>query len=327
MTPGVGRASGGGWAFGGGRAIGAGRAFGAGSAPRGRDEHRGTSTLLTLLAGPLRLALVATPLLLAAPVGAQVGAFGGTPAGLDASGERAHTRAPLFTSGAVFAGAGEWSATGLAGLTTGSFPAGNGVTVDYEVTQTAVAGFYAPSERLLVGASLQPWNEVSLSAQGETLAESGRGDLSLQARYRIWQAPDGASTLALGGTVGLPVGADGFGTNGVVAGVAGAFSRQHEGGSLHASLGVALPFDDADGDATTTLTGALVQGVAERVSLAGEFQARFAGGEHLVDLIPGVRFQPSPRIFVDAGLLLNVASSLPNSYDAGVVLAVRFGGN
>jgi hypothetical protein len=286
----------------------------------------GPQAVLLRMAALVALALLAAP----TPGAAQVGAFGGAPAGLDVAGERAHARAPLFTGGAVFAGAGEWSGTGLVGLTTGSFPAQGGqgeVTVDYEVTQTALAAFHALSDGLLVGVSVQPWNEVSLSAQGETVASSGRGDLSLQARYRAWASPDGSSTAALGGSVGLPVGADGFGTSGVVAGVSGAFSRQHEGGSLHASLGVALPFDDADGDATTTLTGALVQGVGERVSVAGELQARFAGGEHLVDLIPGVRFQPSPRVFVDLGVLLNVASSLDSVYDAGVVLAVRFGGN
>jgi len=258
---------------------------------------------------------------------AQVGAFGGTPGGLDATGEQAHSRAPLFTPGAVFGVAGEWSATGLLGLTTGSFPAGPAVTVDYQVTQTALAAFYAASDRLLVGVSLQPWNQVSLSAQGETLDESGRGDASLQARYRAWESSDGRSAVAVGGAVGLPVGADGFGAAGVVASLSGALSRQYGGGSLHTSLGLALPFDDDDGDPTTILTGALVHGVGTKVSLAGELQARFAGGEHLVDLIPGVRFQPSPRLFLDAGLLLNVASSLENSYDAGLVLAVRFGGN
>jgi len=258
--------------------------------------------------------------------GAQVGAFGGTPAGLDASGDRAHVRAPLFTSGAVFATQGQWSGTGLAGLTTGSL-ALVGTTVDYEVTQTAFAAFYAPSDRLLVGASIQPWNQVSLSAEGETVSESGRGDASIQARYQAWASSDGNSFAALGAGLGLPTGAEGFGTQGVVAAISGAFSRQLDGSSLHASLGLALPFDDEDGDATTTLTGAVVHGVGARVSVAGEFQARFSDGEHLVDLIPGIRFQPTPRLFLDAGVLVNVASSLDTVYDAGVVVAVRFGGH
>jgi hypothetical protein len=268
----------------------------------------------------------AAPLIFAtAPLSAQVGAFGAAPAGLDAQGApQAHVRSPILTESAVFSPAGTWSGTFLAGVTTGSIDI---LDLEYDVTQTAVAAYYSVSDDLMVGFSFLPWNEISFTGEGETCASSGRGDASVNARYRVWESPDQATSAALSAGLGLPVAAEGFGAQGMVLGLGGAVSRQLDGASIHGSVGAAIPFDEEDGETTLRLGGAAVYGVGERVAVAGELLALLSDGEHIVNLAPGIRFQPTPRIFIDAAVLVNLATSLDHIYDAGFVLALRIGGN
>jgi hypothetical protein len=268
----------------------------------------------------------AAPVLLAtSPLSAQVGAFGAAPAGLDAQGApQAHVRSPILTESAVFSPAGTWSGTFLAGVTTGSIDI---LDLEYDVTQTAAAAYYSLSDELMVGVSFLPWNEISVTAGGQAFSESGRGDASVNARYRVWESPDQATSAALFAGLGLPVAAEGFGTQGVVLGLGGAVSRQLDGASLHGSVGAAIPSDEEDGKTTLRFSGAAVYGVGERVAVAGELQALLSDGEHIVNLAPGIRFQPTPRVFLDAAVLVNLATSLEHIYDAGLVLAVRIGGN
>lgn len=283
-------------------------------------HHRSASVLAWAGVGALAAAL-----LWATPAAAQVGAFSGAPPSVDASGPQGIVRAPIVTEGAVFAGAGQWTGTLQVGITTGSidFPGGS---VDYDVTQTALGVSYAPSDRLLVGAAFLPWNRVSLSGGGESLSESGRGDASLEARFRAWSADDGRTDLAVVGGMSLPVGAEGFGAEGVIGSVGTAVSRHLDGASVHGSARLILPFDDSDGDSVVRLTGAAVYGVGDRTAVSGELMANFSGGEYIVDLAPGIRFQPAPGVFLDAAVLVNLATSFESIYDAGFVLALRLGG-
>ena len=268
----------------------------------------------------------AIPWLLAtSPLTAQVGAFGAAPAGLDAHGTpQAHTRSPILTESAVFSPAGSWSGTFLAGVTTGSI---DGLDMEYDVTQTALAAYYSFSDALMVGVSFLPWNEVSVTAGGQTVSESGRGDASVQARYRLWGSPGQATSAAVSAGLGLPVAAEGFGAQGVMASLGGAVSHQLDGASLHASAAVVVPFDELDGETVLRLGGAAVYGLGERVSVAGELQALFSDGEHILNLAPGIRFQPHPQVFLDAALLVPLATSLDHTYDAGLALLVRIGGH
>jgi hypothetical protein len=288
-------------------------------------NFRSRARSVRLFRGIAGATLAVAACVVSAPLHAQVGAFGGAPSTIDGTGTEALVSAPVVTEGAVFGATGLWSGTLQAGLTTGALEA-PGASLDYDVTQIVLAGSYTVSERLVVGATFLPWNRVSLSAGGESISESGRGDASVQARYRTWSAPDGATTMGVAAGVGLPVGAEGFGSEGIVGSLGAAVSRQRDGSSLHGSAGVILPFDDEDGDSVIRITGAGVFGVSARTAVSGELQARFSGGEHIVDLAPGLRFQPAPGVFVEAAVLVNLATSMEQIYDAGFAVALRFGG-
>jgi hypothetical protein len=275
--------------------------------------------LLSLLA-PLLVAL-----LLPAGLTAQVGAFGGAPPTLAAGEEAAHWSVPILTESAVMVPAGALGGSLVVGHTTGSFMS-TGVTFDYEVTQSALSIHYAPSDRFIVGAALQPWSQFEISQGDLSVSESGQGDASIFAKARLFESPDGRTAVAGYGALGLPVGSDGFGAEGVVIGLGGAVSRQLQGASIHGSLGLTLPTDDLDGESVVQFSGGAMYGVGQRVSIGGDLIARLSDGENVVDLAPGVRFRLGNRALLDAAVLVNLSTSLPEIYDAGAIIGLRIGG-
>lgn len=277
---------------------------------------------MTTTTASVVLLSAAVGLALAMPAHAQIGAFGGAPAALSSGDESTHFAMPIMGESAVFSPAGTLAGALMIGYTMGtlSLP---GADIEYGVTQTAGSIHYAVSERAVIGASVRPWNQVSLTHSGSTVSESGLGDASVHGRYRLWQSADAQTALAVFGSVSLPLGEDGFGSEGVATGLGLAVSRQLEAASLHASAGALVPTDEVDGEAVVSVTAGGMYRVGARTSVGGDIVTRFSDGEYVSDLVPGIRFQFSPRVMLDAAVLVNMATSLPAVYDSGLVIAVR----
>lgn len=252
---------------------------------------------------------------------AQVGAFGGAPPAVSSGDEAAHFRSPIFTESAVFSPAGVLGGLGLVGLTTGTVDA---TGVEYEVLQTTASVYYALSEAVTLGASAQPWNQLTLRYNGLEESESGRGNGSLFARARVWEADDSRSALAATGAVGIPLAENGFATDGIVLDLGGAVSHQLESASLHGSAGLVLPTSDLDGQSVVRVSGGAMVRVGGRTAVGIELLSRFSDGENVIDLAPGFRFQGS-GVIVDAGVLFNATTSLDEVYDGALLVSVRFG--
>lgn len=252
------------------------------------------------------------------PANAQVGAFGGAPPAVAPADGASHFRAPIFSESAVLSPAGALGGTLLVGMTTGGVG-----TLEYEVTQSAAAVSYAVTDAVMVGGAVQPWNQVTLRQAGLEESESGRGNASVFVRARVWESEEARTTLAATGALGLPMGTNGFGTEGVVLDMGIAASRQLEAASLHSSVGLLLPTDDLDGESVVRLSGGAMFRAGDRVALGAELMAQFSDGEHAIDLAPGLRFQASDRLILDAGVLVNATTSLDHIYDGAVLLAIR----
>lgn len=272
---------------------------------------------------PIRaLALLAVLVLVPAQgATAQVGAFGGAPPAVSSGDEAAHFRSPIFTESAVFSPAGVLGGLGLVGLTTGTVDA---TGVEYEVLQTTASIYYALSEAVTLGTSVQPWNQLTLRFNGLEESESGSGNGSLFARARVWESDDAQSALAASGAVGIPLADNGFGTDGVVLDLGGAFSHQLESASLHGSAGLVLPTSDLDGESVVRVSGGAMVRIGGRTAVGVELLSRFSNGESVIDLAPGFRFQGS-GVIVDAGVLFNASTSLDEVYDGALLVSVRFG--
>jgi len=268
----------------------------------------------------------------AGAVGAAVAVGGGI--------ENAHVGAPIQSEHARTLGAGRTSFAVYGGLTTGSAAAVPGVDVSFDFLQTVLGGFYGVSDDFTIGAILFPVNRVSVTATntstGASASESGSaiGDLSLYGKYRLGESADGRTSFAAIGRLQLPTAGEAdfggtpvtLGLSGVGIGVGGAVSHLSNNSSFHASALLGIPTDDSDGDPSVGLSGAVVFGVSDRVGLSAEVLAslgdetQFTGG-------PGVRFQASDNVFLDAAALFLIGSSVDqNPFDYGLLFGLNIGG-
>jgi hypothetical protein len=259
----------------------------------------------------------------ATPAAGQVGAIGGAPGGVIAgSGDLA--RSPIFTESAYTLAKSSWSASAFGGYTSGSFEDGVTTGTDFNFTQLLLGGFYAPSDRLTVGASLFAYSSVSVSNSFGSADESGHGDASLYGKYQVWN--NGSTSIAGIASLGLPIGDDNFGAQGASFGLGGAISHNADRVSVHGSLGFTIPTDDTDGSTTTNFTGALMYAAQPKLTLGLELLGSTTKIDVIderyttIDLAPSARLSVGDRVFLDGGLIFNVSTSPGQSpYDYGFV--------
>jgi hypothetical protein len=250
-------------------------------------------------------------LIAVAPAAAQVGAIGGAP-GAVAAGSGATARAPVFGESALVMPKGSWSAGMFGAYASGGFDAGFGST-DFSFTQVLVGAFFAPSDRLTIGASLFPYVAVDVTSDFGSGDESGRGDGSLYAKYQI--ANSGNTSVAGALSIGLPIGDDNFGDEGASFGVAGIVSHTADRVSIHGALGVTVPTDELDGETTINFNGALMYAAQENLTIGIEMLGSTFSIEEIderftsIDIAPGARLRAGERVYLDAGLLFNASTS------------------
>jgi hypothetical protein len=257
-------------------------------------------------------AAAATGLLAAAqPAAGQVGAIGGAPSSAVSGGATA-ARAPLFSESALVMPRGGWTAGAYGGYTSGGIE-GDFTSIDFSFTQLVIGGFFALTERVVLGAAIFPYASVSVDSDFGSEEESGRGDGLLYGKAQFWSSADGRTSIAGIANVGLPIGDDDFGAEGVSFGIGGAVTHTVNQVSLHGSAGFAIPTDDADGETTFNFNAAFVYAAQSVLSLGAELLGSTfsAGGERftIINAAPGARVRLAERVFLDGGLLFNVSTS------------------
>lgn len=214
----------------------------------------------------------------------------------------------------------------------------DGITIeDLVLTSTAlsVSGVFALSPDLMLGASISPYVSVTGESQSFSDSDSGNGDASIFAKYRVHRSEDGRTSVAATGMLTLPIGADNseqgglkFGQNGVSIGATAGVSHRLAGGSpvsVHGSFGVTVPTDDLDGDAVMNFSGAGVYRTSPKFAISGEVLGAMSNGEYLVNLAPGGRITASNNFLVDVAFAINLASSLDVSpFEYGFFLGGTF---
>jgi len=199
----------------------------------------------------------------------------------------------------------------------------DGFTIDDLVltsTALSLSGVIAPSPDFMLGATLRPYLSVSAESQAFGNDEdSGTGDASIFAKYRLHQSDDGRTSVAATGAVSLPIGSDNSDSGGLMFGqygasfgaTAGVSHRLADGSplSLHGSLGFTVPTDEMDGEAVVNFSGAGVYRTSPKFALSGEVLGASSDGEYIVNLAPGGRITAGSNFLVDLALALNVASS------------------
>ncbi|CAN5777437.1 hypothetical protein BH23GEM9_BH23GEM9_25950 [soil metagenome] len=259
------------------------------------------------------------------PVDAQIGAIGGAPGGVVGATDIT-TRAPVFTESALTLPAGTWTVSALMGVTGGGITA-VGQTFDYTVTQVLLGAYYGVTDRLLIGATIFPYAGVEVEALGFTEEETGHGDATAYAKFQAFSSADGRTSAAAIGTLGVPLGDDNFGAQGVVLGLAGIMSHALDRVSMHAGAGVSIPTDDLDGNSVVSFTGAAVYAARPNISLALELLGTTVSTDFdrftSIELAPGARFRVGTNVFINGGLQFNVSSSpFDAPYDYAVLLGV-----
>jgi hypothetical protein len=219
---------------------------------------------------------------------------------------------------------GSWAAGAFAGITSGGFEDGFTSGTDFSFTQVLLGAFYAPSDRLTVGVSVFPYAAFSLDNDIGSADESGRGDASLYAKYQIASSEN--TSVAGVASLGLPVGDDTFGAEGASFGLGVVVSHTANLMSLHGSLGFMMPTDDLDGNAVIDFNAALMYAAQDNLTLGVELLGSSTTFEGIddryttIDLGPGARLRASERLFLDAGLLFNLSTSIGESpFDYGFV--------
>jgi hypothetical protein len=274
------------------------------------------NTLSRLGPGALALALAAVT---AWPAAAQIGAIGAAPA-IFSNTDQTVAAAPILGESAYVLGRGQFGATALYGLTSGSLDL-FATQIDYSYSQVVLAAFYAPSDRVTLGIAAAPYLAYSFTSGGESADTSGRGDLSLYAKTRLWTSSAGVTSLGAYGSVALPVGETGFGHEGVLAGLGLALSHHIDRVTLHASGGFAYPTKEVDGKTTVNFAGAAVIGASPAVNLDVELLGAHSDGEYVIDVAPGARVRLGTSFFLSAAMLFNASTSLAaKPYDHALVI-------
>lgn len=277
---------------------------------------RTSNSLSRLSPGPLALALAA---ITAWPAAGQIGAIGAAPA-VFSNTDQTVAAAPILGESAYLLGRGQFGATALYGLTSGSIDILT-TQVDYSYSQFVVAAFYAPSDRITLGIAAAPYLAYSFESQGMSADTSGRGDVSLYAKTRLWTSSAGVTSVAAYGSAALPVGESGFGHEGVVAGLGLALSHHIDRVTLHASGGFAYPAKEVDGKTTVSFAGAAVAGLSPAVNLDLEVLGAHSDGEYVIDVAPGARVRLGKMFFLSAAMLFNASTSFDaKPYDHALVI-------
>lgn len=258
-------------------------------------------------------------LLLAAPVHAQIGAIGAG-ATRAVRGENLYERAPVFLFSALVFPQRQWSLGTYASASAIDDPAGTA-----EAGALGIVGFYGLARQLTVGAGV---NAVATFTARPTdscpdcreIDESGVGDASLFAVYQLWRSPQGRTKAAVIGRVTAPLGDDEIdmgggrasrvlGYNGVYSDVGLTMTHNMRRLTLNAGASVGVPSDDRD-QGFVQAGGAVVLpvGTSTDVSLEGLWTDFETG--YVLRVGPGLRVRAGRRLVLDAGVLVQAATSI-----------------
>lgn len=259
----------------------------------------------------------------AAPASAQVGAIAAAPGGA-IGGTEMTVRGPVVTESALMLPQGMWTGSATVGVTGGS--GFSGVAFDYTYSQLLLGAFYGVSDNLLIGATIFPYAGFEVEALGLSEEQTGRGDATVYAKYRVLGSADGRTSVAIAGALGLPLGDDVFGAEGLVLGLAGTVTHNLPATSLHASAGVRMPTDEFDGETTLVWSAAAVYAASPKLSLAVELLGSRMSTDldtfSSVELVPAARYAVGRNVFLTGAVQFNVSSS---PFDSAYDYAAMFG--
>jgi hypothetical protein len=252
----------------------------------------------------------------------QIGAIAAAPGGA-MGGTELTTRGPVVTESALTLPRGAWTGSATVGVTGGS--GFSGVDYDFTYSQMLLGVFFGLSDDFTIGATVFPYTGFEIEALGLTDEQTGHGDATLYAKYRLLGSNDTRTSVAVAGALGLPLGDELFGAEGTVLGVVGIVSHNLDRLALHASAGARIPTDEYDGETALIFTGAAVYPASPKLSLSLELIGSRMSTEFAtfrsVELAPAARFAVARNIFLTGALQFNVSSEpFDAAYDYAVML-------